>query len=215
MKKLLIIALIFPILSCGVKKELSSAQKENAELETQIFESKKKIKELETKYYKASNRVRRLEYENEQKDNTINRLQNKVDELSGENRIHVDEDGASSMFYQSTTKTVKKEGKIYEFVKERPQFPGGNDALDKFIKNNLRYPVIAKENRIEGKVYVSFVVEKDGKLTDIKVMRGLGNGCDEEAIRTINLMPKWTPGKQEGKNVRVRYVLPISFKLID
>ena len=88
-------------------------------------------------------------------------------------------------------------------------------GIMKFIGENFQYPKTASALGIEGKVYVQFVVEKDGKLTDIKVMRGLGNGCDEEAIRTINLMPKWTPGKQEGKNVRVRYVLPISFKLID
>ena len=94
-----------------------------------------------------------------------------------------------------------------------PSFRGGNQKLLEFLGSNLVYPQEAKEAGVEGKVFVEFYIEKDGTVCDAKVLRGIGYGCDEEALRVIGLMPKWYPGKQRGKAVRVRYTLPINFKL--
>ena len=94
-----------------------------------------------------------------------------------------------------------------------PGFPGGLTAFSKFLAANLRYPAIARENNIQGRVFLSFVVEKDGSLSDIKVARGIGGGCDEEAVRVIAISPKWNPGMQNGKAVRVSYTVPVFFQL--
>ena len=83
----------------------------------------------------------------------------------------------------------------------------------KFISDNIVYPSMAKESNIQGTVYVTFVVEADGSITDVKVLRGLGGGCDEEAVRVVKMMPKWNAGKQSGKSVRVQFNLPIKFTL--
>ena len=94
-----------------------------------------------------------------------------------------------------------------------PSFRGGEQKLFEFIGKNVVYPPEAIDAGIEGKVFVEFYIEKDGTVCDAKVLRGIGYGCDEEALRVIGLMPKWSPGKQRGKAVRVRYTLPINFKL--
>ncbi len=94
-----------------------------------------------------------------------------------------------------------------------PSFRGGEQKLFEFIGKNVVYPQEAIDAGIEGKVFVEFYIEKDGTVCDAKVLRGIGYGCDEEALRVIGLMPKWSPGKQRGKAVRVRYTLPINFKL--
>ena len=94
-----------------------------------------------------------------------------------------------------------------------PIFPGGFDSIDVFLSKNLKYPAIAKENGIEGRVVVRFVVEKVGTLTNITLLRKVGWGCDDEATRLIKQMPKWIPGKMNGKPVRVYFTLPILFKL--
>jgi TonB family protein len=94
-----------------------------------------------------------------------------------------------------------------------PSFRGGEQKLMEFIGNNVVYPKEAIEAGIEGRVFVEFYIEKDGTVTDGKVLKGIGYGCDEEALRVIGLMPKWSPGMQRGKAVRVRYTLPINFKL--
>ena len=98
-------------------------------------------------------------------------------------------------------------------VDVNPEYPGGQEALVKYLSENISYPEQAKQENIQGRVAISFVVEKDGSVADAKVLRGIGGGCDEEALRVVNAMPKWEPGKQNGENVRVRFVLPISFKL--
>ena len=94
-----------------------------------------------------------------------------------------------------------------------PSFRGGEQKLFEFIGKNVVYPKEAIEAGVEGRVFVEFYIEKDGTVCDAKVLRGIGYGCDEEALRVIGLMPKWSPGKQRGKAVRVRYTLPINFKL--
>ena len=94
-----------------------------------------------------------------------------------------------------------------------PEFPGGMGAWSKFLNKNLRYPPIAQENGVKGRVTVSFVVEKNGEITAIKVLGGIGSGCDEEAIRVIKKSPLWKPGFQNGRAVRVSYVIPIVFQM--
>jgi protein TonB len=91
--------------------------------------------------------------------------------------------------------------------------PGGEDARNKFLAENIKYPQQASENGIQGTVYVSFVVDSKGNVTDVKVLRGIGGGCDEEAIRVVRSMPQWHPGKQNGKQVRVLFNMPIYFRL--
>ena len=101
----------------------------------------------------------------------------------------------------------------FVIVEQMPQFPGGEAEMVKFIYKNLRYPPVATENGISGKVIVNFVVDKDGKITRIKVVRGIGFGCDEEAVRVLSKMPAWSPGKQGGRAVLVSFTVPFVFKL--
>jgi len=103
---------------------------------------------------------------------------------------------------------------IYEGgVEVYPEFEGGMKGWEKFLRRNLRYPEMAQETGIQGKVFVSFVIEKDGSVTDVKVVRGIGGGCDEEAMRVIKKSPKWKPGRQNSQSVRVRYNMPLSFNI--
>jgi protein TonB len=106
-----------------------------------------------------------------------------------------------------------EEQQIFLVVEEMPEFPGGDAKMYEFIGKNIEYPRMAKESGISGRVFVTFVVERDGKVTDVQVIRGIGGGCDEEAIRVIKAMPKWNAGKQRGKPVRVQYRMPIKFTL--
>ncbi|MBR0170373.1 MAG: energy transducer TonB [Bacteroidales bacterium] len=102
---------------------------------------------------------------------------------------------------------------IFQVVENDPEFPGGLEAMYKFLAQNIKYPQLARENNITGKVYVTFVVEKDGSVSNARVLRDIGGGCGAEAIRVVKSMPKWTPGKQRGKAVRVQYNLPVNFNL--
>jgi TonB family protein len=103
--------------------------------------------------------------------------------------------------------------KTFFSVEKIPEFPGGFEAFGRFIGRTLRYPVVARENNKQGRVIISFVVEKDGSLTDIKVARGIGYGCDDEAIRVIKLSPRWKPGMHDGTPVRVAFSVPIGFTI--
>ncbi len=103
--------------------------------------------------------------------------------------------------------------KTFTVVEVMPEYPGGVNEMMKFLAENIKYPTVAKENGVSGKVYVSFIVEKDGLISDITILRGIGAGCDEEAIRVIKMMPKWKPGTQRGQAVRVQYNVPIKFTL--
>ena len=105
------------------------------------------------------------------------------------------------------------EAEIFTVVEEAPSYPGGDEARIRFLQENIKYPQMARESGIQGTVYVTFVVEKNGSVTDVKVLRGIGGGCDEEAIRVIQAMPPWNPGKQRGKPVRVQFNMPIRFVL--
>jgi protein TonB len=105
------------------------------------------------------------------------------------------------------------EGQVFFIVEDMPEFPGGELALRKFIANAVKYPVIAQENGIQGKVYVNFVVDKDGSIINARIARGVDASLDKEALRVVNSLPKWKPGKQRGKPVRVSYTVPINFVL--
>lgn len=100
-------------------------------------------------------------------------------------------------------------------LEKYPEFPGGQDAFNKYISRNLRYPIAARENNIGGRVIVSFIIEKDGNLSNIRVVRGIGGGCDDEAIRVLRKSPSWTAGLQNGQKVRVAYTMPIFFQLAE
>ena len=103
--------------------------------------------------------------------------------------------------------------KVFEVVEQMPSFPGGDKALLEYLSNNIKYPVVAQENGVQGRVVVSFVVEKDGSITDVKVVRSVDPSLDKEAARVVKSMPRWIPGKQNGSAVRVKYNVPVSFKL--
>ncbi|MFY0651423.1 MAG: energy transducer TonB [Cyclobacteriaceae bacterium] len=102
---------------------------------------------------------------------------------------------------------------IFDIVEDQPAPPGGMGAFYKFVGKSMKYPNQARRMGIEGRVFVQFVVDKDGTLTDIKAVKGIGAGCDEEAVRVLKSAPKWKPGKQRGRPVKVRMILPITFKL--
>lgn len=112
-------------------------------------------------------------------------------------------------------KPVEEEAtdEIFVVVEQQPEFPGGTTALMKFLGDNIRYPVIAQENGIQGRVIMNFVVERDGSISDVQVVRGQDPSLDREAERVIKTMPKWKPGQQRGKPVRVRFTLPVVFRL--
>ena len=107
----------------------------------------------------------------------------------------------------------KEEEQIFVVVEEMPEFPGGELALRKYIAQAIKYPTIAQENGIQGKVFVNFVVDRDGSVSNAKIARGVDPSLDKEALRVVNGLPKWKPGKQRGKPVRVSYTVPISFQL--
>ena len=107
----------------------------------------------------------------------------------------------------------EEEQVIHIRVEKMPEFPGGQEALNRFLVRNIKYPLLAQENGIQGRVICQFVVNSDGSIVDIAVVRGVEESLDKEAMRVIKSMPKWTPGRQGGKNVRVKYTLPIRFKL--
>ena len=114
---------------------------------------------------------------------------------------------------EKAIEVAPKTDEPFVIVEQQPAFPGGMDALRNFLSKNLNYPRQAASAGVSGRVYVSFVVNTDGTLTDVQVLKGIGFGCDEEAKRVVSNMPRWQPGKQSGRAVRVKFNLPISFSL--
>ena len=110
-------------------------------------------------------------------------------------------------------KHVVEETKIFIVVEQMPMFPGGDGALMGYLRDNIHYPTVAAENGVQGRVVVGFVVERDGSITDVNILRGVDPSLDREAMRVVKSMPKWTPGKQNGSAVRVKYQVPVSFRL--
>nr|WP_297027097.1 energy transducer TonB [Prevotella sp.] len=103
--------------------------------------------------------------------------------------------------------------KVFDVVEEMPSFPGGQGALMQYLSSNIKYPVVAQENGVQGRVIVSFVVERDGSISDVKVARSVDPSLDREAQRVVKSMPRWSPGKQNGSTVRVKYTVPVIFRL--
>ncbi len=114
---------------------------------------------------------------------------------------------------QSNGQEQKKSGDVFIQVDEMPVFPGGEDALRTYIAGNVKYPDVAKKEGIAGKVIVTFVIDESGKVTDVKVVRGVHKLLDEESVRVVSGMPAWQPGKEKGKAVKVQYTIPIQFAL--
>lgn len=102
---------------------------------------------------------------------------------------------------------------VFDFVSQKPEFPGGEEALMAFLATNLKYPPLALENNIQGTVAIRFVVDTQGRISSAEILKDIGGGCGAEALRVVNSMPRWTPGEQNGVKVHVRYVLPIRFRL--
>ena len=141
------------------------------------------------------------------------------DDVVVEDEIELDVDMDDNTEMEEYVPVAQEEEEVVEelqtflVVEEMPSYPGGEQEMYRFISQNIEYPRMAKESGISGRVFVTFVVEKDGSVTDVQVLRGIGGGCDEEAIRVIKSMPKWKAGKQRGKAVRVQYRMPIKFTL--
>lgn len=106
------------------------------------------------------------------------------------------------------------EEQIFTIVEDMPAYPGGELEMRKYLGKSIKYPQMAQDAGIQGTVFLTFEVDKDGKIKDVKVLRGIGGGCDEEAIRVVKAMPQWSPGKQRGKPVRVQFNLPVKFTLL-
>ena len=115
----------------------------------------------------------------------------------------------------SAQKTVvaKKNQKVFDVVEQMPEYPGGQAALFEYLSKNIKYPADAEKKKVEGKVFVTFVVDTDGKITDVSLMRKVFPSLDAEAVRVISAMPNWIPGRQKGQAVRVKYTVPIMFRL--
>jgi protein TonB len=117
------------------------------------------------------------------------------------------------VFEEPVEEVVVDDNQIFTVVEQQPEFEGGYEAMMGFIKKNMRYPASARRMGVDGTVYVQFVVGKDGTITEVKTIRGISADCDKEAERVVKMMPHWKPGRQNGKPVFVRFVLPIRFKL--
>ncbi len=119
----------------------------------------------------------------------------------------------STCIYAQTEEMETKPNEVFNIVEESPSFPGGDVKLYEFLAENLEYPEEARMKGISGIVYVSFIIEQDGSLTNATIIQDIGGGCGEEVLRVVNSMPKWSPGRQKGKAVRVQFNLPVKFTL--
>ena len=150
----------------------------------------------------------------------VTQIQIVEDDVEVEDEIdinaEVDQDEAIEEFEFTPPEIEEEEiveAEIFKVVEEMPEFPGGAAKMMEFIQKNIKYPMMARESDIQGRVFVNFVVEPDGTITNVTVMRGIGGGCDEEALRVVQSMPNWKPGKQRGSAVRCSFTVPIIFKL--
>ena len=132
------------------------------------------------------------------------------DEVEIENEVEIEETETDE---EEMIEIEEDDDEFFMVVENMPEFPGGDLGLMKFIQKNVRYPAIAKEYNITGKVYVSFIVDKKGNVTNVKIVRGVDKNLDAEAVRVVSSLPKYKPGKQRGKAVRVMFTIPINFTL--
>jgi len=135
------------------------------------------------------------------------------DEIEVDLDVEITEETAIEEIIFEEAPEEEEADQIFTIVEENAAFPGGNKAYGKYLKKNLKYPNQARRMGIEGKVYVQFIVGKKGEITNVKAVKGIGAGCDEEAVRVIRNSPNWTPGKQRGRPVKQRMIIPIVFKL--
>jgi periplasmic protein TonB len=138
-----------------------------------------------------------------------------IEEIKQNEVAAVEVEGPTEVVFEEPVEevVVEDDNQIFTVVEQQPEFEGGYEAMMNFIKKNMRYPASARRMGVDGTVYVQFVVGKDGTITEVKTIRGISADCDKEAERVVNLMPNWKPGRQNGKPVFVRFVLPIRFKL--
>lgn len=134
-------------------------------------------------------------------------------DVKGNNDVNGEVLKAKEVIAQPEPPKQPEENKVFDVVEQMPSFPGGNGALLEYLATHVKYPVVAQENGVQGRVIVSFVVEKDGSITDVRVVRSVDPSLDREAARVVSSMPRWTPGKQNGSAVRVKYNVPVMFKL--
>ncbi|MBR6086311.1 MAG: energy transducer TonB [Prevotella sp.] len=120
---------------------------------------------------------------------------------------------AKEVIVTEPVKPKEEENKVFDVVEQMPSYPGGNGALMQYLSSHIKYPVIAEENGIQGRVICTFVVERDGSITDVRIAKSVDPSLDKEAMRVVSSMPKWIPGKQNGSAVRVKYTLPVTFRL--
>lgn len=166
--------------------------------------------------YDADERM--TEKEEQELDDWLERVTNRCEMLLEQWDCETDEDKAEdvSPIEESEWVVVEEEleeEEVFSIVEVMPEFPGGMPKLSEYLSQNIVYPDEAQKAGIQGKVFVSFVIEKDGSASNVKLIRGIGGGCDEEAIRVVQAMPRWKPGTQRGKPVRVSYSLPVNFTL--
>ena len=140
------------------------------------------------------------------------------DDVEVENEIDIDVDADLDTEMEEYIPVMEEEEEIVEaeiftVVEAMPEYPGGMGELMTYLATSIKYPPLAKESGIQGRVFINFVVEPDGSISNVKVLRGIGGGCDEEAVRVVSQMKKWKPGMQRGKPVRVSYNLPVKFTL--
>jgi len=137
-----------------------------------------------------------------------------IEEIKQNEVAAVEVEGPTEVvFEEPVEEVVVDDNQVFTVVEQQPEFAGGYEAMYSFIRKNLKYPASARRMGVDGKVYVQFVVGKDGSITDIKTIRGISADCDREAERVVKMMPPWKAGRQNGKPVRVSFVLPIIFKL--
>jgi len=120
---------------------------------------------------------------------------------------------AKEVIATEPVKPKEEENKVFDVVEQMPSYPGGNGALMQYLSSHIKYPVIAEENGIQGRVICTFVVERDGSITDVRIAKSVDPSLDKEAMRVVSSMPKWIPGKQNGSAVRVKFTLPVTFRL--
>jgi TonB family C-terminal domain len=177
-----------------------------AEMETKDDLKKETVAPLEVQSAKAEDHVTDSENSLIEEDKT-------VDKVSANFKTSIDKRASVSRSAEPVAE--EQSAQPLSFVEQMPEFPGGIEAMTKFISEHLKYPSTAAEMGISGKVILQFLVKKNGKITDIKVVRSIGGGCDEEAVRVVKLMPEWIPGKQNGKPTSVYFTLPVNFSLLN
>jgi periplasmic protein TonB len=137
-----------------------------------------------------------------------------IEEIKQNETAAVSTEGTTIVFEEPVEEViVEDDDQLFTVVEQNPEFEGGYNAMLAFLQQNMKYPANARRMQLEGTVYVSFIVNKNGSISDVKVMRGIMAECDKEAVRVVQMMPPWKPGKQNGRNVNVRFTLPLKFRL--